>query len=176
MKRHELLRDITQLGLLWAAGFGADLAGAPEPTKYLIAGLWTFVVSIGATAYFGWDRLYARRSFLRVSAFGVVAIGLLVYTGYIIDILALNTWQWISYQGFLVVTWANLFGLFLLFMSVVAYYLSFRVGITIANEWEQVHQEGAEITALNRIRAEVLRAMERLERIEKEGNEANHSS
>ncbi|HEV2118509.1 MAG TPA: hypothetical protein VGS11_00140, partial [Candidatus Bathyarchaeia archaeon] len=146
-KRQEILRDITYFGTLWAAILGADLAGAPEPIKYLIAGLWTFVVIIGATAYFGWDRLYARRSFLKVSVFGVIAIGILIYTGYIVDSLALTTWQWLSVSGVLVVTWANLFGLLLLFMSVVAYYLSFRVGSTIAKEWEQTQQEEKEILA-----------------------------
>lgn len=148
MKRHELLRDLTSFGLLWAAGFGADLAGAPESVKYLIAGLWTVAVVIGATAYFGWDRLYSRRSFVKVSVLGVVAIGVLVYTGYLMDSLSISTWQWISFNGLLIVTWANLFGLFLLFMSAVMYYWSFKVGIIIAREYEQIHQEDVEKTAL----------------------------
>jgi hypothetical protein len=143
-KRQELLEDIRNFGALWGVGFAADFAAAPEPPKYLIAGLWTFVVIIGAMVYFGWDRLYARRSFVKVSVAGVIAIGVLIYTGYLVDNLALTTWQWLSVGGILVVTWANLFGLLLLFMSVVAYYLSFRIGSTIAKELEQTQQEEKE--------------------------------
>jgi len=152
LKRHEILRDVTAFGLLWGTGFAADFAGAPDPIKYLIAGLWTIAVVIGATAYFGWDRLYARRSFVKVSVLGVFAIGILIYTGYLMDSLSLNSWQWLSVSGVLVVTWSNLFGLLLLFMSTLMYYWSLKIGTNIAREWEQIHQEEAEKTALRALR------------------------
>jgi hypothetical protein len=168
LKRHEILRDVTAFGVLWGTGFGADFAGAPQPIKYLIAGLWTFAVVIGGTAYFGWDRLYARRSFVKVSVLGAVAIGIMIYTGYLMDNLSLNTWQWLEISGILVVTWANLFGLLLVFMSALMYYWSFKVGSIIASEWEQIHQEDAEKKVLKDLR-------EILERTLQKGNQASHS-
>lgn len=146
-KRQELLEDIRNFGALWGVGFTADFLAAPDPLKYLIAGLWTFVVITGAMVYFGWDRLYARRSFVKVSVAGVIAIGVLIFTGYLVDNLALTTWQWLSVSGVLVVTWTNVFGLVLLFMSAAAYYSSFRIGSTIAKEFEQIRQEEKEILA-----------------------------
>jgi hypothetical protein len=160
LKRHELLRDLTSFGLLWAAGFGADLAGAPESIKYVIAVLWSVAVVIGGTAYFGWDRLYARRSFLKVSILGVFAIGILLYTGFLMDNLALNTWQWFAVSGVLVVTWANLFELLLLFLSAVMYYWSIKIGGIIDREWKQIRQEEVEKTAL-RAAEQLLRLIER---------------
>jgi len=64
--------------------------------------------------------------------------------GYLVDNLALNTWQWVSVSGVLIVTWANLLGLLLLVMSVIAYYWSIRIGGSIAREWQQIRQEEEE--------------------------------
>ena len=149
LKRHELLGDLTQIGILWAAVVTVVfvLPDLPVSTKYLIAGLWSLATVIGASAYFGWDRLYARRSFVRVSAVGILSIIILLYTGYVIDNLALITWQWLSINGVLVVTWANLFEILLLLISVLAYYWSIRISRSILQEWEQLRQEEAEKAA-----------------------------
>ena len=172
-KRQELLEDIRNFGALWGVGFTADFAAAPDPLRYLIAGFWTFAVIMGAMVYFGWNRLYARKSFLKVSVFGVIAIGLLIYIGYLMDNLALTTWQWLSYNGVLVVTWTNLFGLLLLLMSAVSYFLSFRVGSTLAREWEQIHQEEEEILG----KGSAFKAVEQLKKmIEVTGGEAQDKS
>jgi hypothetical protein len=150
LKKHELLRDISSIGLLWAAVLGVVfiLPDVAVSTKYQLAILATIGTIIGALVYFGWERLYERRSFVKPTVFGILAIGLLLYYAYLIDALAISTWVWISFNGVLVVTWANLFSIVLLLMSVILYNLCYRIIISIVNETRQIRQEEVEKTAI----------------------------
>lgn len=150
MKKNELLRDVSAFGILWAAVIAAvfGLPDVPVSTKYLLAGFASMATLIGAAIYFGWDRIYNRKSLVKPTVVGVWAIGVLLYTGYLSDSLALTTWQWLSIYGVLVVTWANMFGLLLLLLSVMLYYWSFKIGNSMVNQWQQIRQEEAEKQAL----------------------------
>jgi len=113
-------------------------------TKYELAGLASVVTLIGSTVYFGWERIYARRSFVPVTLIGLSVIGVLMYMGYFLDNLALSMWQLVAVNGVVVVTWWNLFGVLLFLISALMYYWTFTTVRSIVGELRQVRQEEAE--------------------------------
>jgi hypothetical protein len=170
LNRHDLLLEITALGSLWGIVMAVifSLPDVDVPTKYLYGGLWSFAMVIGATVFFGWERLSARKSFVALSIAGVFAIGILFSTGYLMDRLALSTWSWFLINGVPIVTWANLFDVGLLVVSVFVYYSGVLVSRIIFREWKEIHQEDTEKKALKSLR-------EMLEHALQKGNQASHS-
>jgi len=140
------MHDLTAIGILWAAVLTVVfvLPDVLVSTKYQLAGLASVVTLIGSTVYFGWEGIYTRRSFVPVTLVGLSMIAVLLYTGYFLDNLALNTWQLVAVNGVTVVTWWNLFGILLVILSAFMYYWSFRTLRSIADELKQVRQEEAE--------------------------------
>jgi len=140
------MHDLTAIGILWAAVLTVVfvLPDVLVSTKYQLAGLASVVTLIGSTVYFGWEGIYARRSFVPVTLVGLSVIVVLLYTGYFLDNLALSTWQLVAVNGVIVVTWRNLFGILLVILSAFMYYWSFRTLRSIADELRQVRQEEAE--------------------------------
>src|SRR2546426_3092710 len=147
------MHDLTGIGIVWAAVLTVVfvLPDVLVSTKYQLAGLASVVTLIGSTVYFGWEGIYARRSFVPVTAIGLSIIAVLLYTGYFLDNLALTTWQWVVVNGVVVVTWSDLFGILLLFLSVLMYYWSFTTLRSIAGELRQVRQEEAEKEAVHTV-------------------------
>ena len=147
------MHDLTAIGLLWAAVLTVVfvLPDVLVSTKYQLAGLASVVTLIGSTVYFGWERIYARRSFVPVTGIRLSIIAVLLYTGYFLDNLALSTWQFVTVNGVVVVTWWNLFGLLLLFLSALMYYWSFTTVRSIVAELRQVRQEEAEKEAVHTV-------------------------
>ncbi len=154
MNRHELLLEITALGSLWGIVLAVifSLPDVDVPTKYLYGGLWSFAMVIGASVFFGWERLSARKSFVALSIAGVFAIVILLSAGYLMDRLALSTWSWFLINGVPIVTWANLLDLGLLTVTVFVYYSAVVFARIIAREWIEIRQEDAEKNALRAAR------------------------
>ncbi len=147
------MHDLTAIGILWAAVLTVVfvLPDVLVSTKYQLAGLASVVTLIGSTVYFGWERIYARRSFVPVTLIGLSGIIVLMYMGYFLDNLALSTWQLVAVNGVVVVTWWNLFGILLFLISALMYYWSFTTVRSIVAELRQVRQEEAEKEAVHTV-------------------------
>ncbi len=139
MKKEELLRDAGIIGVLWASVLLVilDLPGVAVTTKYLLVILASMVTIVVSVLYFGWDEIYARRSFAVALLLAIYVVGILVYMGFTLDWLVFTTWQWYSVNGIIVVTWFNMLELSLLFLSVAMYYW---MGVTLRSLLKRLKQ------------------------------------
>jgi hypothetical protein len=143
MKKAEILRDTGIIVGIW----GTLLTVLFVTPVFLVSTKVELAIPISVAAviafplYFMKKQVLRRLSFLFQVLIAVLAVGLLAYVGYVLDLVVFLTWQWVQINNIFVVTWVNMLDIFLFLFSLVTYYWAARTTISsipaLREEWHK---------------------------------------
>src|SRR2546428_7738267 len=120
-KRTKLPQDATNAGLLLFAGL-ATIFVMPDVSatiKWELAGGFVLGWTVFVVWRFGWDSIAPHLSNIIKLGLQIFLAVLLVFAAYLIANIGYVTWQWVTINGILIVTWLNLIDLLFFGISIL---------------------------------------------------------